>query len=58
MLKTLTLTIGHNVGDGRTLTWSHADVLAAVSDVLAPMGYTAYETMGMWEGKPENTRQV
>lgn len=55
---TLTLSIGHNVGDGRAIRHTRADVLAAVQDVLTPAGYTAWECSGMWEGAPEHSTRV
>lgn len=57
-MKTLTLTIGHNIGTSGAIAWRHADVLAAVRDILAPEGYTAYETSGMWQGVAESSTRV
>lgn len=55
-MKTLTLTIGHNVGNTPTHTTAHVVNLAA--DLLALDGLTAYETRGMWRGMCEDSTRI
>ena len=55
-MKTLTLTIGHNVGNAPTHTSAH--VVNAAADLLALDGLTAYETRGMWRGMCEDSTRI
>ena len=55
-MKTLTLTIGHNVGDKPTHTSAH--VVNAAADILALDGLTAYEARGMWRGMFEDSTSI
>lgn len=52
-MKTLTLTIGHNVRGVRT--HDAAGVCAAVSRVLGVDAYTAVPCAGMWRGEAEES---
>lgn len=55
-MKTLILTIGHNVGDEPTHT--AATVCAEVRKVLGVAGYTAIPCLGMWQGRAEQSTRV
>lgn len=55
-MKTLILTIGHNVGDERRHTT--AGVCEDVRDVLNVSGYTAIPCLGMWQGRAEESTRV
>lgn len=57
-MKTITLTIGHNVFDGNAMRLTSADVIAATVELLALDGLTAYETRGMWRGMCEDSTRV
>lgn len=57
-MKQVTLTIGHNVGNGERVAWTHEDVVTLVSEALALEGLTAYEVAGMWQGKRENSTRI
>lgn len=55
-MKTLILTIGHNVGDEQRHTT--ASVCEDVRDVLNVSGYTAIPCLGMWQGRAEESTRV
>lgn len=55
-MKTITLTIGHNVNDKPTHTSAH--VVNAAADILALDGLTAYQTRGMWRGMCEDSTRI
>lgn len=57
-MKQVTLTIGHNVGNGERVAWTHEDVVTLASEALALEGLTAYEVAGMWQGKRENSTRI
>lgn len=55
-MKTIYLTIGHNVGD--TPTHTTAGICADVRDVLGVSAYTAIPCVGMWQGAAEESTRV
>lgn len=57
-MKQMTITIGHNVGDGETVPHTHEHVIATACDILALQGYTAYECAGMWQGEREDSTRL
>lgn len=57
-MKTITLTIGHNVFDGHAIRLTSAEVIAATVELLVLDGLTAYETRGMWRGMCEDSTRI
>lgn len=55
-MKTLILTIGHNIGDEPVHTT--AAVCAEVREALGVSGYTAIPCLGMWQGRAEQSTRV
>ena len=57
-MKHMTLTIGHNIGEGNRAALTHADVVNSACSVLALQGYTAYECDGAWLGRREDSTRI
>ena len=55
-MRTLTLTIGHNVGN--VPTWSTSQVCNRVHMILNCEGFTAFPCLGMWNGAGEESTRV
>lgn len=54
----VTVTVGHNVGDGRAIQWRHNDVIAEYVKVCAVECATAYECVGIWQGRREDSTRI
>lgn len=57
-MQQVTLTIGHNVGNGERVAWAHGDVITLAAEALALEGLTAYEVAGMWHGMREVSTRI
>lgn len=54
----VTVTVGHNVGDGRSIRWTGEDVIAEYTDLCAVECATAFECTGIWQGQREDTTRI
>lgn len=55
-MKSIFLTIGHNVGDEQRHTT--ASVCEDVRDALNVSGYMAIPCLGMWQGRAEDSTRI
>ena len=55
-MKTVQLTIGHNVGSAPTFTTM--EICGYVSQYLHVRGFTAFVCFGMWDGETEESTRI
>ena len=54
----VTVTVGHNVGDGRAIRWTGEDVIDEFSNSCAVECATAFECVGVWQGQREDSTRI